>query len=231
MVKQRDVPPAVEPPATPPSPPGGTSMTYEQFLDWLDEDTLAEWVDGKVVMASPASDRHQEIAAFLFELLRTFVKVHALGVVRHAPFQMRLNRPSGREPDLLYVAAAHRDRIKETYLDGPADLVVEIVSPESAGRDRGDKFYEYQAAGIPEYWLIDAEREAAEFYQLDERGRYQLVPADANGVYHSRTLAGIWLRVAWLWQQPLPDAVDALLEIDGETYARYLRERLRDAGR
>lgn len=139
--------------------------------------------------------------------------------------------PAATEPDLLYIAEAHRDRIKDAYPDGPADLVVGIVSPESAGRDRGDKFYEYQAAGIPEYWLIDAEREAAEFYQLDERGRYQLVPADANGVYHSRALAGLWLRVTWLWQQPLPDPVDALLEIDGDAYARYLRERLRHAGR
>ena len=52
------------------------------------------------------------------------------------------------------MASERLDRVHRTYLDGPADLVVEIVSPESAGRDRGEKYYEYEAAGIPEYWLL-----------------------------------------------------------------------------
>lgn len=49
--------------------------------------------------------------------------------------------------------------MKETYLDGPADLVVGIVSPDSVGRDRGEKFYEYAQGGVPEYWLIDPQLE------------------------------------------------------------------------
>ena len=207
-------------------PPG---MTYDEFLDWLDEDTLAEWVGGKVIMASPASERHQEIGAFLLTLLRAFVQVHQLGSVLNAPFQMKIGR-SGREPDLFYLATAHQGRMKRTYLDGPADLVVEIISPESAGRDRGDKFYEYQDAGIPEYWLIDPDRQVAEFYQLDDRGHYQLVAPDGDGRYHSRTLAGFWVRVAWLWQNALPDTTGALLEIDRDAYGAYLREQLRQAG-
>ncbi len=137
---------------------------------------------------------------------------------------------SGREPDVHFVATSHLDRLHETYLDGPADLVVEIVSPESAGRDRGDKFYEYRAAGIPEYWLIDPQLEQAEFYQLDAQGRYQLVPPDVQqGIYHSRVLPGFWLQVEWLWEDPLPDAVATLLRIDREAYAAYLREQLRRA--
>lgn len=72
-------------------------MTYEHFLDAIDEDTLAEWVDGRVIMASPASRRHQEIAELLFMMLSTFAKVHASGVVISPPFQMKLAR-SGREP-------------------------------------------------------------------------------------------------------------------------------------
>ncbi|RMF37961.1 MAG: Uma2 family endonuclease, partial [Chloroflexi bacterium] len=133
-------------------PPERRRMTYEEFLEWADEDTLAEWVDGEVVTYSPASDRHQDIADFLVSILRPFVESRQLGVIRSAPFQMKLSR-SGREPDLLFVSREHLDRLKKTYLDGPADLVVEIISPESIGRDRGEKFWEYQEAGIPEYWL------------------------------------------------------------------------------
>lgn len=206
-----------------------TYMSYEAFLDWADEDTLAEWMDGAVVMVSPASARHLLVAAFLQELVTTFVKVHTLGVVLPPPFQMKLER-SGRELDLLYLANAHRDRMKETYLDGPADLVVEIVSPESAERDRGDKFTEYQSARIPEYWLIDPRLEQAEFYQLDAEGRYQSTSLDAGGIYRSRMLPGFWLLLEWLWEDPLPDPTRALLEIDREAYTTYLQELIRQAG-
>ena len=187
--------------------PQRREMTYDEFLAWADEDTLAEWVDGEVVMCSPASDRHQDISGFLESVLRSFVEVRRLGVVRSAPFQMKLAR-SGREPDLLFVSQEHVARLGETYLDGPADLVVEIVSPESAERDRGTKFYEYEEAGIPEYWLLDPQREQAEFYRLGEQGHYGLVSPDAEGVYRSETLPGFWLRVDWLWQ--LPPVLDAL---------------------
>ena len=175
-------------------------MTYEEFLAWADEDTLAEWVDGEVVMYSPASNKHQDIADFLVSVLRPFAEVHQLGIVRSAPFQMKLER--GREPDLVFVASEHLDRLKETYLDGPANMVVEIVSPESVGRDRGEKFYEYERAGIPEYWLIDPLREQAEFYQLGAKGRYRMVMPEAEGIYHSAVVPGFWLCVDWLWQTP-----------------------------
>ena len=204
-------------------------MTYEEFLEWADEDTLAEWVDGEVVMASPASLRHQLIINFLLEALGAYNRVHPLGQLIDGPFQMKL-ATSGREPDVIFVAAAHLDRLKPTYLDGPADLVVEVVSPESVGRDRGDKFYEYQSAGIPEYWLIDPQTLRAEFYQLDANAKYALVSPDADGVYHSRVVPGFWLRESWLWQENPPNVEDVLLEIDPEAYGQHLLDKLRRHG-
>lgn len=64
-------------------------LTYEEFLEWADGGMHAEWVDGDVVMASPASDEHQDVGDFLTTLLRIFVRHHALGWVRSAPFQMK----------------------------------------------------------------------------------------------------------------------------------------------
>jgi Uma2 family endonuclease len=201
------------------APPG--PMTYEQFLDWADEDTRAEWVDGEVIVPSPANREHQDIAGFLFEVIGTFARMHQLGTMMRVPFQMKLAH-SGREPDVMFIAAAHLDQLKSTYLDGPADLVIEIVSPESVERDRREKFAEYEEAGIPEYWLIDPLADHAEFYQLDAAGRYQAVPPDANGAYHARALTGLWLRVAWLWQETLPDPARVLFTVDREAYAAYL---------
>lgn len=176
-------------------------MSYEEFLAWADEDTLAEWVNGQVEMTSPATNQHQDITDFLLSVLRPFVEQNRLGIVRSAPFQMKIGN-AGREPDLLFLRQVHLDRLQDTHLDGPADLVVEVMSPESIGCDRGDKFFEYERAGIPEYWLIDPQTRRAEFYRLDDQGRYQLVLPDAEGIYRSAVLDGFWLRVDWLWQPP-----------------------------
>src|SRR5690554_1361535 len=134
-------------------PPDEARIPYADFLAWADEDVPAEWVDGEVVRMSPASRRHQHIAGFLTRLIGTYVEERQLGVVLSAPFQMKLE--NGREPDLLFVRNEHLDRLRETFLDGPADLAVEVVSPESVGRDRGEKLYEYARGGVPEYWVVD----------------------------------------------------------------------------
>jgi Uma2 family endonuclease len=90
------------------------SMTYEEFLDWLDEDTVAEWVNGEVVVASPASLVHQDLSSFLEFILRAFTEKHRLGLVVRAPFQMKLSE-TGREPDLLFINNQHLQRFKGVY--------------------------------------------------------------------------------------------------------------------
>ena len=190
-------------------------VSYEAFLEWADEDTLAEWVDGEIVMTSPASLQHQQLLGFLLGLLGSFNDMHSLGMVLMIPFQMKLPT-SGRAPDLLFISTEHLDRLQKTYLDGPADLVVEIISPESFARDRGDKFYEYEAGGVAEYWLIDPLRGQAEFYQVGAQGRYKAVAPDAQGWYHSKSIPGFRLKVDWLWQAPLPSPLRALGQIIGQ---------------
>lgn len=164
-------------------------------------------------MISPASNEHQDLAGFLTALLRYFVEANRLGVIRFAPFQMKTG-PSlpGREPDVIFVANEHRNRLKRTHLDGPADLVIEIISKDSRARDRGEKFYEYEQAGVPEYWLLDYLRKQAEFYSLGDDGFYHSVSADKDGIFRSVVLDGLWLKVDWLWQEPLPPLMTVLKE-------------------
>ena len=200
--------------AEPPLPQAlaGSPVSLEQFLHSHDEDLYAEWVDGEVIVMSPASPRHQALVLFLSSCLNLFVQSRRLGSVYTAPLAMRLDTiPSVREPDLLFVATQHLDRLTDSHLDGPADLVVEIVSPDSLGRDRGDKFAEYEAAGIPEYWLIDPIRQRAEFYTIED-GRYHVTPL-SEGLFHSTVLPGFYLRADWLWQDPLPNVATVLREL------------------
>jgi Uma2 family endonuclease len=189
-------------------------MSYEEFLAWCDENTWAEWVDGEVVIMSPVSFFHQDLADFLVAVLRIFIETLDLGWVCSAPFQMRLASLSrGREPDILFVRKDRMSLVQQTYLDGPADLVVEIISPESVQRDREEKFAEYERAGVQEYWLLDPQQKQADFYVLDADGRYRLAAVGDDGMYRSQVLQGFWLKVAWLWQEPLPRVLDVLKEL------------------
>ncbi len=186
--------------------PPESPVSYEEFLEWADEDVRAEWIDGEIHLMSPASDRHQDISRFLTSLLSLFVEGSKdPAVVRPVPFQMKLDR--GREPDLLVVREEHRDRIQESYLKGPADLVVEIVSTESAARDRGEKFSGYEEGGVQEYWIVDPIREQLEVYHLED-GRYRGIFLGREGRADSVVLDGLWVEAEWFWQESLPRVMD-----------------------
>lgn len=206
-------------PQAPPKPAERLKkMTYEEFLAWADEDVHAEWVNGEVIIHMTAKPLHQRVFNFLNILLAQFVQLFDLGEVFTAPMQMKATpEGSGREPDILFVAREHLDRVLEDRLDGPADLVVEIVSDDSVSRDLDDKFLEYQEAGVPEYWIIDPRprRKRAWFYRLDERGHYQAAPIEADGRYRSAVVPGFWINVNWLWADELPNALTTFAEIAG----------------
>ncbi len=183
-----------------PVPPG--RMTYEEFLDWVPEDFRAEWVDGAVLPMPPPNIEHQTISAYLSRILGTYVEIKELGLVLAAPVQMKVGPElGGREPDILFLQTARLDRLRKVFVNGPADLVVEIISPEHGARDRGEKFYEYEAGGVREYWIIDPPRRAVEFHQLNGEGIYETIPLVA-GRYESRALPGMWLEIGWLWERP-----------------------------
>ena len=194
----------------PPPPP----VSWEEFLAWAPDDWRVEWVAGEIIEMPPSNIEDLDTSSLLLTFLMLYCQRHGLGRVFHAGALVKLaQKPSGREPDLVFVRREHVDRIKPTFVDGPADLVVEIVSPDSVTRDYREKLAEYEAAGIPEYWIIDPRRSEARFYQLGEDGKYHLVPVDEDGIYTSRAVTGFRLRVAWLWRRPLPTIDEALADL------------------
>ncbi len=191
-------------------------MTYDEFLEWADEDVHAEWVNGEVIVFMSPNDKHQAIIGLLYKLLSIFAELFDLGIVRFAPFEMRAT-PDGpaREPDLLFVAREYLDRLTPQRLAGPADLVVEVISESSVTRDRAEKFYEYQRAGVREYWIMDPRpgEERVDGYRLMADGKYLAILPDERGRYHSTVLTGFWFDPAWLWREPLPNALPLLAAI------------------
>jgi Uma2 family endonuclease len=195
------------------------ALWFETFEDWrvwaIRQDEWTELEDGKVIFVHRNRKGeyvgvkvvHQVLVKFLLFLIEAWLRREGIrGVVLPGPIAMRTpgRQRHGREPDVFYLAPEHVERLRDTHVDGPADICIEIVSPESEERDRDVKFLEYQTAGVQEYWIIDPDGRTMQIWQLAEVGIYQLVPQDADGVLVSSVIPGLALRPAWLWEENLP---------------------------
>ena len=103
-------------------------MSYEEFLDWCDEDTLAEWVDGEVIMASPASAVHQTLVGFLLYFLGTYAEQRELGKHRGA-VSNEGRVPSSRDGSPTCCSSPGRTSAgsRASISTVPADLVIEAL--------------------------------------------------------------------------------------------------------
>jgi Uma2 family endonuclease len=187
-------------------------MTEEEFDEWCDEDTRAEFVDGRVVLMSPVAIEHHDLNNFLGDLLRAYLRYRPAGRLLGPEFQVRLRIGLRRVPDLLYVAPENRERIQRTMLDGGPDAAWEFISRDSAERDWRDKYLEYREAGVREYWVIDPYAMTVTLYRLSEDAQYERIK-EVEGVISSEVVPGFWLRTEWLWQVPLPNPNDCLREM------------------
>ncbi|MEW6366607.1 MAG: Uma2 family endonuclease [Acidobacteriota bacterium] len=184
-------------------------MTEDEFVAWADDDTRAEYVDGEVIVLSPESRVDEDIRWLIGGALRAFVERHKVGRVYGPNMLVRLRTGVRRTPDLLFVSAAHLDRIREAHVEGAPDLIMEIVSRDSAARDWHDKFAEYEAAAVREYWIVDPAARRVDVYALDSAGRYSAQP-QTEGAWRSTAVPGFFIRPEWLWQEPLPETIELL---------------------
>ena len=161
-----------------------------------------EWVEGEVIEKMSVSLTHSLLVVFLTKLLGLVTELNNGGSVLADQFLMRLeDQERGREPDIIYVAPENESRLLSNYLDGPADLAIEVISRGSEVVDRGAKFEEYERGGVREFWLLDPHRREALFYVRDAEGLFRpgLIQ---DGIYQSAVLPLVRLRVEWLWEQP-----------------------------
>jgi Uma2 family endonuclease len=189
------------------------NVTEEEFYRDATEDTNWEYLDGRLIMHSPASDRHEDCFGFLVMLLRGYLDVRGGAVVRGSRYPMRLDERWSPEPDLLVVRNERRHLLTKTRLEGPADFVIEIASDSDPRLDVREKLPRYREAGIDEIWLINAFEQSvlAEVRRPDGYASERL----ASGRLSSQVVPGFWIEVGWLWQEPLPSTLACLREILG----------------
>jgi Uma2 family endonuclease len=194
-------------------PVPGVRMTEKQFDEWCDEDVRAEWVNGEVILLSPSNLRHADLNHWLGSLVRAVAEDNDAGKVYVVQVQARL--PSirqRRDPDILFVSRARRNILKETYVDGPPDLVMEIVSPDSQSRDWRDKYKAYERSGVREYWIIDPSSQRVEAYARRRQEKFARI-RERDGLIRSKVLRKFFVRPQWLWQSPLLKLPAALREL------------------
>lgn len=194
-------------------PCGPWRIGEAEFYSGNGEDSRCEYLGGVSVVREPASDGHEDLNAFLLALLRTYLEESGQGLVRGSRFPMRLDESWSPEPDLMVVREARRHLMGRRWLEGPADLVIEIASAGAPRADLRLKLPRYRQASVPEIWLIDPRTRSVRVETLTDTG-YRTVTVTA-GRLDAAPLPGFWIDVAWLWREPLPRVLSCLRQILG----------------
>lgn len=149
-------------------------LTYAEYARLPETGKRYELLDGRLTVVPAPSSKHQIVLGNLFERLHAYARLHRLGRVFAAPIDLILNPENVCQPDLLFVRQENGHFVTDRGIEGPPDLVVEILSGGTEARDRREKFQLYFLFGVSEYWMIDPDRKALEIYGRAS-DRYELV--------------------------------------------------------
>jgi Uma2 family endonuclease len=147
--------------------PGQGRWTYKDYAALPDDGRRYEIVDGVLFMAPSPGRSHQKAAGKLYKLLSSYIEDMGLGEVYIAPFDVELADDVTVQPDVMVILNDHLERITDNRIIGAPDLVIEVLSPGSAGYDRREKQNSYTRAGVPEYWIVDPAAHTVEVLTLE----------------------------------------------------------------
>ena len=134
-------------------------FTYDDYLLLPEDSPRCELIEGEFLMTPAPTVTHQTLLGRLFAAIFNFLTTSPIGTVLVAPTDVVLSKTTVVQPDLLFVAREHQDRIAEDGVHGPPGLVIEILSTGSRHLDEVTKPRLYAQYGIPEYWIVDPFRE------------------------------------------------------------------------
>ncbi|SFH14952.1 Endonuclease, Uma2 family (restriction endonuclease fold) [Desulfotomaculum arcticum] len=164
--------------------------TYDDYLK-IDDDNRYELIGGELILVPAPKTIHQRIIRRLIKYLGDFVDGNNMGEVLLAPTDVLLSEKEKPQPDIFFISKERLNIIKEQHIAGAPDLVIEILSPSTASRDRVEKSKMYYTHGVKEYWLVDPEIETAEILTPGEK--YWQIDGTYNNkaTLHSPFLTGL----------------------------------------
>jgi Uma2 family endonuclease len=189
--------------------------TFADFCAQVKDGEKGDLIDGIIYMASPDNTDANDLFMWLGGLMYDFAQVKDLGRVFGSRVAFQLDETNAPEPDIAFVKKRRLRLVKRGRVDGPPDLAVEIVSPESRERDFEQKRKQYLEAGVREYWIVDELQRKVTLLRLNAKGKYREV-RPRNGQLRSQVLPAFWILVDWLWSKPLPVKSEILTRILGD---------------
>ncbi|MDF2670663.1 MAG: Uma2 family endonuclease, partial [Paenibacillus sp.] len=140
-------------------------VTYDVYAAMPDDGQRYEIFDGALEMMSPGPSRnHQTVGGELEFILKQSCRSDYL--IYDAPFDVILSERNVLQPDIMMIQRSRQHIVTMRGIEGPPDLVVEIISPGSRKRDRIKKMSIYAKHSILEYWVVDSDARTLEQYRL-----------------------------------------------------------------
>lgn len=177
-------------------------IARERFYDEMSDSEKTEFIDGEVIVHSPARDWHTEAVQNL-QMLLHFWDHEARGIVRSEKALCVFER-NDYEPDVVYFGREKAALIEGATLKYPVpDFIAEVLSESTEKYDRGVKFQDYEAHKVAEYWIIDPRTKTVEQYFLNQIGKYELVKKAGYGAVASGVLPGFTIPVQAIFDRKL----------------------------
>jgi Uma2 family endonuclease len=146
-----------------------SQITWHDVQQLPDDGKRREAIQGELYVTPAPSVRHQRVSRSLERALYPIVLDTGLGEVLHAPLGVEFPvSGEGVQPDIIVVSRARSGIVAESWIRGAPDIVIEILSPTTAHRDRGIKLQLYQRQGVAQYWIVDLEAGAVEVWTFGE---------------------------------------------------------------
>lgn len=154
-----------------------------------------EILEGELLMSPSPNTKHQIVLLNLAAILKSFVERNNLGQIFIAPYDIVLSKYDVVQPDIIFVSNNKKQIIKSTHIEGIPDLVVEIISPGSAQRDRIIKRKIYALHGVKEYWIVHAEKERVQVLRLEKGDFKRIAELTGEDILTSPLLSGLEIRL------------------------------------
>jgi Uma2 family endonuclease len=174
-------------------------LTYADYLELPDDGKRYEILDGDLVMTASPLIRHQRVSANLHLALEPYVREHRGGTLLYAPVDVILDRSTIAVPDLVFVSNGRSSIVTERAIEGPPDLIVEILSPSTSRRDRGIKAKLYHRFGVAHYWLVDPVRRRLEIRERRPRSYRLVAKYEGDATAMSTLFPGLVLELGRIW--------------------------------
>ena len=183
------------------APMPATKITWRDVLEMPEDKNRYEAIDGELYVSPPPKPPHQWVLSNLFSALVDLLMRPGHGRLFVAPIGVEFaGTEEGVQPDFLFVSKERLPIVTEDGIQGAPDLVIEILSPSTARRDRTVKRLLYQRQGVAEYWIVDLDARQVEVWRFaagvqDAEGYTDILPVRLG----NRTIGEISLSQVFDW--------------------------------